>query len=236
VPPRIYVEDFSRGPGGWFADRRYALPVWEGVAYCHGPWFLDANHAPPGAGYLHMVMWLYTHRRWYEVPRPEPLPYTNNRFLEGGFTTDFTHARVTARLRGRVDLRGAQLLLLVHSEIKGIMVNHVLRRHPFHVREEWTEQTVTLEPDEAAWTCLGGRHDLPDRGCAPVADVLADVNVDIMFVLFPLDVVPLCRPLPDPHRLRAGADYAVDPEHLPKGLILFDRVKIEFANATRGRR
>jgi hypothetical protein len=155
---------------------------------------LDANHATPGAGYLHMVMWLYTDPRWYEVPRPAPLPYTNNRFLEGGFLTDFTRARVTARLRGSVDLKGAQLLLLVHSEINGIMVNQVLHRQPFRVSKNWTEQTVTLQPDEPSWTCLGGRHDMPDRGCAPIAQVRADVNVDIIFVLFPLKIVPMCGP------------------------------------------
>ena len=66
--PQVYLEDFDQGNGGWYADRHYALPVWDGVAYCHGPWFLDSNHAPPGAGYLHLVMWLYTDGRWYEHP------------------------------------------------------------------------------------------------------------------------------------------------------------------------
>src|SRR5712672_957512 len=68
TPPlrRTYVETFDNGPGGWYADRRYALPVWDGVAYCHSPWWLDANHAPPGAGYLHLLMWIYTDKREYE--------------------------------------------------------------------------------------------------------------------------------------------------------------------------
>jgi hypothetical protein len=38
-----YVENFDSGPGGWYADRYFALPVWDGVAY-YGPWWVDANH------------------------------------------------------------------------------------------------------------------------------------------------------------------------------------------------
>jgi len=32
-----YVEMFDHGPGGWYADRYYTLPVWDGVAYCLSP-------------------------------------------------------------------------------------------------------------------------------------------------------------------------------------------------------
>ena len=228
--PRVYTETFDDGPGGWYADRRYALPVWDGVAYCHSPWFLDANHAPPGAGYLHMVMWLYTHQRWYDLEDRPPLPYTGNRFLSDGYPTDFTDARLTLRSRGRIDLKGSQLLLLVLSEVRGKMVNLVLHAQPFQVGGEWREQTVTLAPDPDQWTCLGGRHDLLDtRGVAAVDEVLADVNVDIMLVLFPLQVVPIDGEVEDMHRLRAGTDYPVDQEYLPKGLLMVDTVKVEFA-------
>src|SRR6188768_4142229 len=61
-----YLETFDHGPGGWYADRRYALRVWDGVAYCYSPWWVDANHAPPGAGYLHLVLWMHTDKRNYE--------------------------------------------------------------------------------------------------------------------------------------------------------------------------
>ena len=227
---RTYLETFDDGPGGWYADRRYALPVWDGVAYCHGPWFLDANHAPPGAGYLHLVMWLYTHRRWLAPNPRRSLPYTSNRFLEQGHTTDFRNARLTVRLRGRIDLKGAQLLLLVHSENDGKNVNLVLDGQPFQITPDWSEQSVTLAPESAQWTCLGGRHDMLDtRVCADAAEVLADVNANIIFVLFPLEVVPLCADVRHPHELRAGVDYPVDPSHLPQGLLMFDTVKIEFA-------
>lgn len=34
---KIYTETFDDGPGGWIADLRSPLPVWDGVAYCHSP-------------------------------------------------------------------------------------------------------------------------------------------------------------------------------------------------------
>jgi hypothetical protein len=43
-----------------------------------------------------------------------------------------------------------------------------------------------------------------------------------------LEVVPLSDGVTDLHTPRAGADYAVDRDRLPKGLIMFDWVKIEY--------
>jgi hypothetical protein len=78
---KSYVETFDRGPGGWYADRRYALPVWDGVAYCTSPWWLDASHALPGAGYLHLLMWMYTDKRRYNTgdEYDKSLPYRGNK-------------------------------------------------------------------------------------------------------------------------------------------------------------
>ena len=58
--PRVYNEEFTDGPGGWIADVRSPLPIWDGVAHCYSPWTVDANHAPPGAGYLHLLMFIYS--------------------------------------------------------------------------------------------------------------------------------------------------------------------------------
>ena len=226
----VYLEDFNEGTGGWYSDRHYALPVWDGVAYCYGPWFLDANHAPPGAGYLHLVMWLYTDGRWYQdSTASQRLPYTYNSFVDKGYPTRLTNARMTVRIRGTVDSGGAQLLLLVQAKTDKTTVNMVLHRQPFQVTKEWSEQTVVLAPESKQWTCLGSRHDLThEYGCDTIEEVLEDVNVDLIFVWFPLDVVPLSQDVVAPHITRAGQDYAVDRNRLPKGLIMFDYVKIEF--------
>ncbi len=228
--PRVYFEDFNHGNGGWYADRHYALPVWDGVAYCHGPWFLDSNHAPPGAGYLHLVMWLYTDGRWYEHPTAASrLPYTNNSFVEQGYSTRLANARMTVRLRGELQARGAELLLLAQSETDKTTANMVLTGQPFRVTREWSEQTVTLAPDPGQWTCLGSRHDRTGLyGCDEIGKVLEDVNIDLIFVLFPLEIVPLSDEVTDLHAQRAGMDYPVDQDRLPKGLIMFDWVKIEY--------
>ena len=71
------------------------------------------------------------------------------------------------------------------------------------------------------------RHDRKSYGCSSIAEVLCDVNVDIIFVLFPLNVVPI-EDIPDKHKLRAGVDYHVEQKFLPKGLIMFDWVKLKY--------
>src|SRR5258706_16071888 len=84
----MYLETFDHGPGGWSSDRRYALTVWDGVAYCYSPWWVDANHAPPGAGYLHLLLWMHTDRRNYEGKEEvlKLLPYVANRFVDEGYS------------------------------------------------------------------------------------------------------------------------------------------------------
>jgi hypothetical protein len=102
-----YIETFDHGPGGWYADRRYALSVWDGVAYCYGPWWVDANHAPPGAGYLNLIMWIYTKKNWYQADNAytRSLPYVGSSFAEQNKSTNLTNARLSVRLRGDVDLK-----------------------------------------------------------------------------------------------------------------------------------
>ena len=160
----------------------------------------------------------------------ERVPYTHNSFVEQGFGTRLSNARLTIRMRGEVDAKGAQLLLLAQAETDKTTANMVLSGQPFKVTKDWSEQTVTLVPDPEQWTCLGSRHDSTHKyGCDDIARVLEDVNVDIIFVWFPLDVVPRSGDLPDMHIPRAGQDYPVDRDRLPKGLIMFDYVKLQFS-------
>ena len=241
-----YIETFDHGAGGWIADRDSPLPIWDGVAYCYSPWFLDSNHAPPGAGYLHLLSFIHTSQKyvWPEFP--------DNRFVKGKFSRDLTNAKVTLRLRGEIDLKGAELLILVQAETMGTMTdpvvasqkikgvdenaedlslittNSVLTSQPIPVTRDWSEPSVVLYPDENQWTCLGSRHSKKGiYGYAPVKEVLKDVNVDIIFVLFPLTVVPLIE-VEDMHKIRAGRDYPVDRSALPKGLVMIDTIKIEY--------
>ncbi len=223
-----YFEDFANGPGGWVANRYHPLPVFDGVAYCYGPWFLDSHHAPPGAGYLHMLMYLHTNAALVGKHGQ------GNRFVAANKSTNLTNARLSVRLRGEMESNGAQLLLLAQARTPKTTANFLLTGRPFSITHAWSEQSVLLSPDPAQWTCLGPRESMRIHyGCDEIATVLKDVNVDLIFVLFPLKVVPRSD-VKEPHKLRAGQDfpdepsYEVEMKYLPKGIVMFDWVKIEY--------
>ena len=152
-----------------------------------------------------------------------------NRFVTGGFGTDFTNTRVTLRLKGELVARETEFLLLVQGIHGGVCTGWLLTGQPFRVTNEWTEQSVDCTPDESQWTCLGSRHDRVDYyGRTPLRTVLADVNADILLVLYPLDVEPMGPIGGDPHILRPEKDYPVWRSKLPEGYVMLDEVRIEF--------
>lgn len=232
-----YIETFDDGPGGWIGwigggGGPVALERTDSAVGTRSPWGVDINHAPPGAGYLHLLFILMTTAGL--ANRPKLLAAGGpNRFVDGGYSRDLTNARLTARLRGRLDRRGSQLMVLAQGDIagKGVRGNHVLLAQPFDVTPEWTEQTLVLEPDPAQWLSMGVRAAGADSGAyghSSIADVLRDVNVDLLFVLFPLQAVPDGPIDGDPHALRAGKDYAVRADRLPAGEVWMDEVRIEY--------
>lgn len=226
-----YVHHFSEGHGGWFSDRHFALKIWDGAAQCYSPWFVDPNHAPPGAGYLHLVMWIYTAQHWYQpdMPAAARLPYQESSFADQGKSTDLRNARLTVRLRGEIDLKGARLMLLAQAQTAKTTANFILTGQPIEITEDWSEQTIVLANDPSQWTCIGSRQDLVDLyGCDELNTALSDVNVDLIFVLFPLDIEPACAGITDPHGLKADVDYPVKAEKLPRGLIQFESVRIDY--------
>jgi hypothetical protein len=229
--PRVYVETFDRGPGGWFGvvdnfQPPKRLLIQNGVAASYGPWWVDYNHAPPGAGYLQLLMGLPTRGPFGESLREVSCP---NHFVEQRFPTDFTNATLTLRLRGELELRGAEVVLLIQGSHTGVTAGWLLTGQPIRVSREWSEQTVLLSPDRRQWTPLGSRHDRTDMyGTVDLETVLADVNVNIYLVLFPVTVVPLGELAGDPHRLRPGRDYPIWTSKLPDGYVLFDTVTIRF--------
>ena len=198
-----------------------------GALYARSPWWIDYNHAPPGAGYLHMLYCMNTKGPFSETIMDAGGP---NRFVQGGYPTNLTHTRVTLRMRGELETRGALPTLLVQASSGGLVSGWLLTGQPFAVQPEWGEQTAALVPDPAQWKCLGSRHNRADYyGRIDLETVLADVNVNIMLVLFPLTVAPMGPINGDPHILRPGKDYPVWTSRLPEGYLLLDEVRIEFS-------
>ena len=230
---RLYHEPFDDGPGGWIGwisnhDGPRALEYQPGCVTARSPWWIDYNHAPPGAGYLHLLFCLLTAGPGYgEVYRDTG---GVNRFIDSESPTDFRNAEVTVRLRGELLTRGADLCLLVQGTADGMTTGWVLTGSPLSVTPDWTDQTLHLTTEQASWTCLGSRHDRTRTyGSAPLEKVLSNVNADIMFVLFPLDVAPMGPLNGDPHRLRADRDYPVWRSRLPEGYVVLDDIRIRFA-------
>jgi hypothetical protein len=227
----VYRETFDHGAGGWWGwisnqGGPVALENRSGALYTRSPWWIDYNHAPPGAGYLHMLYCLNT-----KGPFSESITDAGGRngFTAGNYPTDFTNARVTLRLRGEMEACGAHPTLLLQGSAGGLISGWLLTGQPFRVEREWSEQTITLTPDPAQWTCLRSRHDRTDYyGLVDLRTILANVNVNIMLVMFPLTVVPMGQIGGDPHLLRAEKDYPAWRHRLPEGYILLDEVKIEF--------
>jgi len=176
-------------------------------------------------------MWIYTAQHWYQpdMPAAARLPYQESSFADQGKSTDLRDARLTVRLRGDVDLKGAQLLLLAQAQTEKTTANFILTGQPIEITEDWSDQTIVLANDPKQWTCIGSRKDLVDLyGCDDLNTALSDVNVDLIFVLFPLDIEPACPGVTDPHGLKADVDYPVMAAKLPRGLIQFESVKIEY--------
>jgi len=228
----VYHEQFDEGPGGWYgwisnAGGPKPLEARRGQVTSRSPWWIDYNHAPPGAGYMHMVFSLATVGPQGEIYQEVG---GTNRFIADRCPTDFTNATMTIRTRGELLPQGAQFVLLIQGNVEGIISGWLCTGQPFPVTESGSQQTVTLAADPSGWTALGTRHDRGDMyGVKPLESVLSDVNVNIMLVLFPLDVAPMGPLEGAPHLLRPERDFPVWRHRLPEGYVTLDEVRIEFA-------
>jgi hypothetical protein len=229
--PTTYRETFDHGPGGWYGwvnntEGMKPLPWKKGRMITRSPWWIDYNHAPPGAGYLHMLFCLSTRGPFGEQMKEMS---GKNRFVDGGYPRDFRGARMTIRVRGELETRGTEMMLLVQAKIGDIVSSWLLTGRPFKVGKQWKQQSVVLPVDPKYWTPLGARHDRLDYyNVLPLEEVLRDVNANFLFVLFPLDIRPMGPLAGHPHRLRPGRDYPVWTSRLPEGYIELDTFELKF--------
>lgn len=230
---RTYIETFDDGPGGWsgWIDNALGhkrLEVHQGAITSRSPWWIDYNHAPPGAGYLNLLFMLQTKGIMGEHAREV---CGRNRFVEGRFPTNFAHAKITARLKGELEARGASLHFLFNAMQGDVCVTWLMTSQSLVVTPEWSEQTMQISPNPAAWKWMGARHDRTDfYGHIDLGKALSDVNRGILLVLFPLDVAPM-GPIPgDQHILRPEKDYPVWRSRLPEGYVMLDTIRIDYAD------
>ena len=175
---KVYVEDFDEGPGGW-EEWPNPLVVKDSYAITSSPWWVDFNHAPPGGGYLHLLYCLYTN---LEDAKKRESVAGKNRFTAGNFPFNWINASITVRIKGDMKMRDTELVLLAQSSVGSHRQNHVLSGQPIKVTKDWTEQTLTLVPDQSQWTSLGSRHDRMDfYGHGNIEDVLKKkVTIDVL--------------------------------------------------------
>lgn len=214
----IHEHDFAAGSGGWSttltlltadqlpAEYQACWRSWLGLQACNvdvpvegermvlqSPWWLDPNHAPPGAGYLSLLAWVYL----------DGAPGTST---HGVSKMDLRDATLSVSIRAQdLDLKGSHLHFWFQTTMPdGRFANFVYTRSaiestlaPDAHDLEWVE--IKLSSDPSAWTCLGtagARADL--YGCMDVAIALRAVDNDFGFILFPVSDSPL-------------------PEHQPSG-------------------
>jgi hypothetical protein len=226
-----YIESSDDGPGGWYgwisnAAGPARLDIKDSCALTRSPWWIDYNHAPPGLGYLHLLYMLNTAGRASEHQRETE---GENRFIEGGFPTDFRNAEMSFRLRGEIEAKGASLHLLCQGSQNGLTSGWLLTGQSIDITADWSVQRLRLSPDASQWQCLGVRHDRQGYyGELPLETILSDVNMDILLVLHPLDIEPMGPIDGDRHHLRPEKDYPVWRSRLPEGYVLLDEVRISF--------
>jgi len=230
---KAYVETFESGPGGWFGWESNALgprplEMSAGSVISRSPWWIDYNHALPGAGYMHLLFALSTSGTQSEHQREVA---GENRFVQAGHGTDLTDSKITVRIKGELLARGAQLVLLCQGVHDGICSGWALTGQHVEITEDWSVQTLTAVPDASQWTCMGARHDRAGSyGRTDLRAVLANVSANIILVLFPLTIEPMGPIEGDRHILRPEKDYPVWRSRLPEGYVMLDEVRIEFAD------
>ncbi len=228
---KIYRETFDEGPAGWWGwggnhIGLKPLPVRDSFVETISPWWIDYNHAPPGAGYLHMLFCLNTKGPFGEQMQEVAGP---NRFVQGGFSSNLENTEIRLRIRGELESRGAQVVLLVQGQSESLTSPWALTSQPIPIGKDWRDVSLFLRPDEREWTCLRGRHDRQDYyGHRPLDACLRDVNCNLMLIFFPLEIAPMFVPDGDPHILRPERDYPVWRSHLPEGRIQMDSFEIYY--------
>jgi hypothetical protein len=212
-PNVLYRHDFSGGSGGWLTVALDVAPdqLPEGALSCwneglrkncyvpvgtsngqmmlKSPWYLDPNHAPPGAGYLALLTWVYL--RGYAGADTEHLTEIDLRDLT---------LRASMKSEGLDVKAGALYFWFQMLGPDGRYVNYAYTARSVNalLREDrFTELRLRLRPDPASWTCLGASQARAEYyGCLPLDQAMSHVNADFGFIILPVDelAIPEAQP------------------------------------------
>ncbi|HEY7639578.1 MAG TPA: hypothetical protein VH814_07625 [Steroidobacteraceae bacterium] len=204
----LYRHDFSDGPGGWHTvmldvdpsrppanalacftegiKTNCYVPVntVDGHMLLESPWFHDPNHAPPGAGYLSLLTFVYL--RGFAGADTAQLPELDLRGLLLRVSMKTEHLDVK---------EGSLYFWFQMLAPDGKWVNYAYTARPLNVSlrdEGFTEVRLRFISDPGSWTCLGSSEVRADfYGCIPLEEAMSHVNGDFGFVILPVNENPL---------------------------------------------
>jgi len=214
-----YRHDFADGHGGWGTSRTlltaadlpasyrtcwvswlslYACnidaPVQNGRMQLTSPWWLDPNHAPPGAGYLSLITWVYLDG-----------PAGSSTF--GKPTLDLTGTTLEVALRAPdLELAGGRLMFFFNTSMPGgKYANYAYSRTPIDAKlrpgdRDLTLVEIKLSSDADAWTCLGTSDVKSDLyACVDVTQAMRAIDNAFGFMILPVSDSPLPEDQPSGH-------------------------------------
>jgi hypothetical protein len=153
------------------------------------PWWLDNNHAPPGAGFLNLLANTFMGKAAGPADPSSALDLTNGLFVFSLQTEN-------------LNLRGGQVLFWFQVvSPNGTYTNYALFGAPIYQGSSvmQTDETyVYLSTDPGMWKCLGSADARSDTyGCSvSFQDAIKNVNNDFGLIVMPAssDPDPVVQP------------------------------------------
>ncbi len=148
------------------------ITISNGEAILQSPWWLDSNHAQPGAGYLNLLFYNYVDTIFSGRRKSINL---DNRTL---------HIELRSK---KLNLKNSKLLFWFQTKASdGKYINFVFTKEQISLDENMKiiELKFTSKPSD--WTCLGSNaNNSGIYSCIPLKDAISDVNIDFGLIIFP---------------------------------------------------
>ena len=159
------------------------VPIRDGEVILNSPWWLDNNHAPPGAGYLNLLFYNYI----------DTIFSGNKKSLNLEDRTLYLKLRSS-----NLDLKQSKIFFWFQTKaINGKYINFVYTKVPIHLDEKMKTLEIKFTSNASDWICLGSNERRKDTyDCIDLKDAISDVNIDFGLIIFPTsnDPSPLMQP------------------------------------------